>query len=64
MENPIKMDDLGVTLFVETPMLWGCYPSETRLVSAFFIGVTCHSIYNGRLRAHFVWAMIDIYHLK
>ncbi len=25
MENPIKMDDLGVkTLFLETPMFWFC----------------------------------------
>ena len=22
MENPIKMDDLGVPLFLETPILW------------------------------------------
>ena len=25
MENPIKMDDLGVPLFLETPM-YPCYP--------------------------------------
>ena len=25
MENPIKMDDLGVPLFLETPM-WGSFP--------------------------------------
>ena len=24
MENPIKMDDLGVPLFLETP-IWTCY---------------------------------------
>ena len=23
MENPIKMDDLGVPLFLETPICWG-----------------------------------------
>ena len=25
MENPIKMDDLGVPLFLETPMYWYFY---------------------------------------
>ena len=27
MENPIKMDDLGVPLFLEIPISWGAYPS-------------------------------------
>ena len=26
MENPIKMDDLGVPLFLETPIWFGSYP--------------------------------------
>ena len=35
MENPIKMDDLGVPLFLETPIYY-IYPFFSQLVGFFF----------------------------
>ena len=34
MDNPIKMDDLGVPLFLETP-IWGDVLKESQLPSIF-----------------------------
>ena len=31
MENPIKMDDLGVPLFLETPIWTVCLPSNMQM---------------------------------
>ena len=37
MENPIKMDDLGVPLFLETPK-YGCPKEKDRLPTTIFSG--------------------------
>ena len=39
METPIKMDDLGVPLFLETPI---CFPDEVFFLDIFFDTPKCH----------------------
>ncbi len=39
MENPIKMDDLGVPLFLETP-IW-CGPLATTFLDTYFHTLNC-----------------------
>ena len=42
MENPIKMDDLVVPLFLETS-IWGSNKADLREISPFFVAlVWCH----------------------
>ena len=41
MENPIKLDDLGVPLFLETPIYIGCGPlpvTVTTRIITFLVG--------------------------
>ena len=38
MENPIKMDDLGVPIFLETPIYWVCWEKKGSLDMAFLVG--------------------------
>ena len=33
MENPIEMDDLGVPLFLETPILYHCFVMTSQVSS-------------------------------
>ena len=46
MENPIKMDDLGVPLFLETPIYWATTIKTGKLVP------WLHSIYGGQLERY------------
>ena len=36
MENPIKMDDLGVPLFLETPIYWCKIPPPIQIIFGSF----------------------------
>ncbi len=50
MENPIKMDDLGVRLFVETPMSKQCWKSHILLVKGWLKLFPSHGTLNRFLR--------------
>ena len=45
MENPIKMDDLGVPLFLETPIIWDKVLFWDKLLKAFSKEVAIPSIW-------------------
>ena len=65
MENPIKMDDLGVPLFLETPVLFMTVEItilhsllvKTMFVDLVLISARCSLISMPRKRVTYIWVV-------